>query len=454
VIGSAEGEVYPDLAESWDISDDGLEYTFHLREGAKFHNGDEITAEDAAFSIQAYYAEEGLPYSAKFAVIDKVEAVDKYTLKITLKSPNPYFLQDLAGTRGSAVMPKKVVEELGEDFGTSPETTVGSGPFKLVEWSDTQVAYEAFEDFYRGRPYVDRVVEKFVPDRATEVLEFKAGNADIQYLYAPADQEFLGNRELRKMVHDGLRPVVWWWWFNVEKPPFDDVKVRQAINYAIDNTKVLQIARPGSVPANQFITPGLVGHDDSIQYYAQDVEKAKALLAEAGFPDGIDIKLNVWNLQESVTEAQVLAAHLQESGIRAEVVPTEFGTFVSEYEKGAYGFWLTGEALNPNTAGDMMRYWPCDAPDNPANYCNPEVDALLEQAFEELDLEKRGELLAKAERLILEDAPYVPYMYPLKAVAVQPWLHGLEDVNITVGVPGHYALVLDKVWLDEDKRDR
>jgi len=455
VVGSMEGEIYPDLAESWDISDDGLEYTFHLREGAKFHNGDDITAEDAAFSIQAYYAEEGLPYSAKFAVVDKVEAVDKYTLKVTLKSPSPYFLQDIASVRGSAVMPKKVVEEFGEEFGTSPETTVGSGPFKLAEWSDTGLAYEAFDDFYRGRPYVDRVVQKLVPDRATGSLEFKAGNSDIEYLYSPTKQEFMANRELRKIVHDGLRLNTWWWGFNVEKPPFDDIKVRQAVNYAIDNALVLQIARAGlAVPATQFIMPGLLGYDDSLQYYEQDLEKVKSLLAEAGYPDGMDITVNVWNIGESVTEAQVVAAQLQEAGFRAEVVPTDFGTYVSEMEKGTYGFYLTGEALNPNTAADMMRFWPSDAPENNGNYSNPEVDALLKQAFEELDLEKRGKLIAEAQKLILEDAAFVPYMHDKKYIAVQPWVHGLEDVNIANGPGSHYAVVLDKVWLDPDMRDR
>lgn len=455
VVGSTEGEVYPDLAESWDISDDGLEYTFHLREGAKFHNGDDVTAEDAAFSIQAYYAEEGLPYSAKFAGVDKVEALDQYTLKITLKSPNPYFLQDIASVRGSAVMPKKVVEEFGEDFGTSPETTVGSGPFKLAEWSDTQLVYEAFEDFYRGRPYLDRVVQKLVPDRATGALEFKAGNSDIEYLYSPTKQEFMASRELRKLVHDGLRMNTWWWWFNLEKPPFDDVRVRQAVNYAIDNAQVLQIARAGlAIPATQFIMPSLLGYDESLKYYERDPEKVKALLAEAGYPDGMDITVNVWNIGESVTEAQVLAAQLQEAGFRAEVVPTDFGTYVSEMEKGTYGFYLTGEALNPNTAADMMRFWHSQAPENHANYSNPEVDALLEQAFEELDLEKRGQLLAEAQKLILEDAAFVPYMHDEKFIAVQPWVHGLEDVNIADGPGSHYAVVFDKLWLDPDKRDR
>jgi ABC-type transport system substrate-binding protein len=332
---------------------------------------------------------------------------------------------------------------------------VGSGPFKLVEWSDTGLVYEAFEDFYRGRPYLDRVVQKLVPDRATGALEFKAGNSDIEYLYSPTKQEFMANRDLRKMVHDGLRMNIWWWAFNLEKPPFDDIRVRQAVNYAIDNAKVIQIARAGlALPATQFIMPSLLGHDDSIQYYAQDLEQVKTLLAEAGFPDGMDITVNVWNIGESVTEAQVLAAQLQEAGFRAEVVPTDFGTYIAEMDKGTYGFYLTGEALNPNTAADMMRFWYSDGPDNLSNYNNPEVDALLEQALAELDLEKRGALLAQAERLILEDAAYVPYMHDQKYIAVQPWVHGLEEVNIADGPGSHYAVVFDKLWLDEDMRDR
>jgi ABC-type transport system substrate-binding protein len=455
VVGSVEGEVYPDLAESWEISDDGLEYTFHLREGAKFHNGDPITAEDAAYSIQAYYSDPGLPYAAKFALVDSVEVIDDLTLKITLQSPNPYFLQDIASVRGSAVMPKAVVEELGDEFGTSPETTVGSGPFMLTEWSDTQVVYTTFEDFYRGRPYVDRVVQKIVPDRSTGALEFKAGNSDMEYLYSPAKQEFMEDPNLRPLVHAGLRMNTWWWGFNVTLPPFDDVRVRQAVNYAIDNAKVIETARAGlAIPANQFIMTGLLGHDDSIQYYAQDLDMVKSLLTDAGYPDGMDITVNVWNIPESVTEAQVVAAQLQEAGFNAEVVPTDFGTYVSEMDKGGYGFFLTGEALNPNTAADMMRFWHSERGESKSFYANPDLDALLEEAVAELDLEKRGDLLAEAEVILLDDAAYVPYMYDQKYIAVQPWVHGLEDVNIANGPGSHYAVVFDKIWLDPEKRDR
>ena len=455
VVGSVEGDVYPDLAESWDISDDGLEYTFHLREGAKFHNGDPITAEDAAFSIQSFYSDPGLPYAAKFSLVDTVEAVDDLTLKITLTSPNPYFLQDIASVRGSVVMPKAVVEEFGDEFGTSPETTVGSGPFVLTEWSDTQVVYTAFEDFYRGRPYLDRVVQKIVPSRETGALEFKAGNSDIEYLYSPAKQEFMEDPNLKPLVHAGLRMNTWWWGFNVTLPPFDDVRVRQAVEYAIDNAAVIDTARAGlAIPANQFIMTGLLGHDDSIDYYAQDLDKVTELLTAAGYPDGLDITVNVWNIGESVTEAQVIAAQLQEAGFNAEVVPTDFGTYVAEMDKGTYGFFLTGEALNPNTAADMMRFWHSERAESKSFYANPDLDALLEEAVGELDLERRGELLVEAEIILLEDAAYVPYMHDQKYIAVQPWVHGLEDVNIANGPGSHYAVVFDKIWLDPEKRDR
>lgn len=455
VVGSVEGEIYPDLAESWDISDDGLEYTFYLREGAKFHNGDPVTAEDAVYSLQAFYSDPGLPYAAKFALVESIEVVDDLTLKITLESPNPYFLQDIASVRGSAVMPKAVVEEFGDDFGTSPETTVGSGPFVLTEWSDTQVVYTAFEDFYRGRPYLDRVVFKIVPERATGALEFKAGNSDIEYLYSPAKQEFMEDPNLRPLVHAGLRMNTWWWGFNVTLPPFDDIRVRQAVNYAIDNAQVIETARAGlAIPSNQFIMTGLLGHDDSIQYYERDLDMVKTLLADAGYSDGLDITVNVWNIGESVTEAQVVAAQLQEAGFNAEVVPTDFGTYVSEMDKGSYGFFLTGEALNPNTAADMMRFWHSERGESKSFYTNDDIDALLEEAVKELDLEQRGELLVEAEIILLEDAAYVPYMYDQKFIAVQPWVHGLEDVNIANGPGSHYALVFDKIWLDPDKMDR
>lgn len=455
VVGAAEGDVYPDLAESWDISDDGLEYTFHLRQGAMFHNGDEITAEDAVFSLQAYYADEGLPYASKFVLVDKIEAADKYTVVVTLTSPNPYFLQDLAGVRGSAVMPKAVVEEFGDEFGTSPETTVGSGPFMLTEWSDTQLVYAAFEDFYGGKPYLDGIVQKTVPERTTGALEFQAENSDIEYLYAPTSNEFMEDPNRKPLVKVGKGQRTWWWGFNVQMPPFDDVRVRQAVNYGIDQAGVIEIARGGlAVPANQFIQSDLLGHDDSIQYYDRDPDMVKSLLTEAGYPDGMDITVNVWNIPDSVAEAQVVAAQLQDAGFNAEVVPTDFGTYIAEMEKGSYGFFLTGEGLNPNTASDMYNFWHSERGQAYSGYENPDLDALLEEALVELDLTKRGELLGAAERILLEDAAYVPYLYPMLFIAVQPWVNGWEGIEIADGPAAHYGTRFDVVWLDPDKMDR
>jgi ABC-type transport system substrate-binding protein len=456
VLGSAEGEIYPDLAEGWDISDDGLEYTFHLREGLKFHNGDEITAEDAAFSIQAYYADPGLPFASKFALVDDVEPVDKYTLRITLTSPNPYFLQDIATVRGSAIMPKAVVERFGDDFGSSPETTVGSGPFVLAEWTDTEMVFTAFEDWYLGRPYLDRVVNRMLADRATGALLFKAGDSDYEYLMSPAREEFMSDPQLRPLVSEATAQRGWWWGFNVTLPPFDDIRVRQAVNYAIDQAEVIEIARAGlGAPANQWLQTDLLGHDDSIQYYDRDPAKAQELLTEAGYPDGLDIDVNVWNFPESVTEAQVVASQLEEAGFRAEVVPTDFGTYMEEMDKGRYGFFISGDAQEPNTAELMRRFWHSEGERRAASfYVNPDLDALIEEAVREQDLTRRGELLVEAERILLEDAVYVPYMYPMLHIAVQPWVHGFEDIAIPAGPHSDDKVRFDQVWLDPEKRDR
>ena len=452
--GSAEGEVFPDLAESWDISDDGLEYTFYLREGLKFHNGDEVTAEDAAFSIQAYYAEEGLPFGAKFGNVESVEAVDKLTVKITLKNPNTYFLTDLAGVRGSAVMPKKVVEELGDEFGTSPETTVGSGPFILTEWTDTHIRYEAFDDWYLGRPYLDGMAQKIVPERPLGALEFQAGNTDIEYLYGGDVQKFLEDPELKKSTHPSERQAIRWWSFNVEKPPYDDVRVRQAINYALDQAPWVEVSRAGlATPANQFIAVNMVGHDDSIQYYAKDMDMAASLLADAGFPDGLDVEIYVWNVAPEVVDAEVLAAQLNEGPFNASVIPVDFGTAVEEAEKGTYGFFINGEALNPNTAADLRRYFGSEGGGNVSNWSNPDFDALVEEADLEQDLTKRGALLAEAEKILLEEAVYIPYMYPWTVIAVQPWIGGVEG-NVAYSPPSHYVTRFDKWWFPQDKMDR
>ena len=448
----APSSVYPDVAESWDISDDGLVYTFHLREDATFHNGRQITADDVVFSLNEY-AKEGMPHSTKFAIVESMEAPDDLTVVITLNNSNQYFLQSIAGPKGSFVMPRDVVEDLGDDYGSSPENFVGSGPFTLAEWTDTEIVFEAFDDWYDGRPYLDRWEQLIMPDRDTRILELRAGNVDMLYLDPPYKQQFLADPEWVDDLAVGSRSNTWFFLMDPDIPPFDDIRVRQAINWAVDMDRLLEITRGGvATTANQITPPGLDGHDNSIQYYRpRDLNKARELLAEAGYGEGdLSIQMYVWNRKSATTDMEFLASQISEAGINAEIVPVEFSTYLSEMGKGTYGFFVTGQTWGPDSADWMAANWHSEGPRNGIGYNNPEVDALLDKANLETDLDVRGELIADAERLILEDSVYVPYFHDKDAIAIQSWVHGLLRPNIAATGQGFWVTRFEKVWLDPE----
>jgi peptide/nickel transport system substrate-binding protein len=224
----------------------------------------------------------------------------------------------------------------------------------------------------------------------------------------------------------------------------------------VDMDRLLEITRGGvATTANQITPPGLDGHDDSIQYYRpRYLDKARELLAEAGYGEGeLSIQMHVWNRKSATTDMELLATQISEAGINTEMVPVEFSTYLSEMGKGVYGFYVTGQTWTPDSADWMAANWSSDGPRNGIGYSNPEVDALLEEAQLELDMDKRGELITRAEVRILEDSVYVPYFHDKDVIAIQPWVHGLLDPNIAATGQGFWVTRFEKVWLDPEYRD-
>ncbi|MGH6913935.1 MAG: ABC transporter substrate-binding protein, partial [Geminicoccales bacterium] len=299
-------ELIPDLAESYTISDDGLTYTFKLRPGVKFHNGRELTASDIKYSIERsvnpatqspgqgfFSAIKGFEEmaSGKAKELSGITTPDDGTVAIELSRPDATFLHVMAINFAFAV-PKEEVEKYGPDFGRNP---VGTGAYRMTEWTLGQrVVFEKNEDYYRpGVPFLDKIVFEVGQEPTVALLRLQRGEVDVlgdpipsaqflQVVNDPANKDLIVEGDL---LHTGYVTM------NVTKPPFDNQKVRQAVNMAINKDRVLRIVNNRGVAANQPLPPAMPGYDKSYEGYAYDPKKAKSLLAEAGYPDGFKTEL-------------------------------------------------------------------------------------------------------------------------------------------------------------------
>ena len=327
-------ELEPDLAESYTVSDDGLTYTFKLRDGVKFHNGRAMTAADVKYSLEravnpATQSPGGGYFGAiagyddmvggKATEMSGVVATDDNTVTITLTRPDATFLHLMAINFGY-VVPKEEVEKAGADWGKSP---VGTGAFKFVEWAPGQrLVLERNPDYFRqGVPYLDKLTFEFGQDPTVAVLRIKNGEIDILGDGIPPAQfaEITGDPSNKDLIAEGEQLHTGYVTMNVTQPPLDDVKVRQAINMAINKDRVVKIINNRAKPANQPLPPAMPGYNPEQKGFAYDPEGAKKLLAEAGHPDGFATELYAMNVDPNPRIAQAIQADLASIGIKAEI---------------------------------------------------------------------------------------------------------------------------------------
>ena len=300
----------PELAESYDISPDGQTFTFKLRHGVKFHNGREMTADDVKYSLdRATNPKTQSPGAGFFGSIkgyddvaagnaeslEGVTVVDPYTVKFKLTRPDATFLHVMA-INFAHVVPKEEVEEYGADFGKHP---VGTGAFKLTEWTLGQrLVFERNPDYWRkGLPHLDKITFEIGQEPIVALLRLQKGEVDIAGDGIPPAKflEVMADPEQKARVVDGGQLHTGYVTMNTQMAPFDNVKVRQAVNMAINKDRIVQLINNRAVPANQPLPPSMPGYDKAFKGYAYDVAKAKALLAEAGHPDGFETELFAMN---------------------------------------------------------------------------------------------------------------------------------------------------------------
>ncbi len=327
------GALEPDLAESWEKSDDGLEWTFHLREGVKFHHGyGELTAEDVVFSLNRAANPDTSSFSGDYAAFEKVEALDDKTVKITLSAPVPSLLGLVANYHGGNIVSKKAVEELGADFTLK---AVGTGPFMVGEYSPQEsITFDANPDYFRGKPKLDQIVYRFIPSDSARDLAMQSGELDV--VYGRQDQQWIERVSAMDGVSvDVVRPAeLQNIHFNMSMPPLDDIAVRKAIATAIDRQQFVDFLGDAiAKPAQSIIPAGNLGFAPQDLVEKGDPAKAKQMLADAGYPDGITLKMIQTSLPSMLSVAQVLQAQLAEAGITLDLEVVDHQTFHANIRK-------------------------------------------------------------------------------------------------------------------------
>jgi len=418
-------ELEPDLAEKWDVSDDGLEYTFYLKQDVTFHDGTPFNADAVKFSFERQidpnhpFHDTGQYAYAEFTfgTVDKIEVIDDFTVKITLKEAFAPFLSNLAMHAASIVSPT-AVREYGADFSMNP---VGTGPFKFVSWDPgVEVVLEKNPDYFKGAPEIDQLIFKPITEAQTRLAELEAGNIDLIVSVPPDDLERLRSDENLQVVEQaGMH--TWWTAFNTQKEPFNNVKVRQAVSYAINKEAIVDGILQGTGElANTPLPPTVWGHNPNVKNYEYDPEKAKELLAEAGYADGFEVTYWVPESGSGMQQPQAMAAAIQadlkEVGITVEIQTLEWGAYLDKVflppdqnDMDMHQMSWIGDNGDPDNFLYILlssEQWPT-AGFNDSYYKNEKVDELLANARVTKDKGERTAMYEEAQVLIMEDAPIV-----------------------------------------------
>ena len=417
------GALEPDLAESWEASEDGLTWTFKLRPGVKFHHGyGELTADDVVFSLSRAANADTSAFASDYRAIDTIEAVDPMTVKITLKNRVPALLALVSNYHGGTIVSKKAVEERGDGFATNP---VGTGPFMVESFtSQESVKFVANPDYFRGAPKLDGIEYRYIPSDSARDLALKAGELDVSY--GRQDQEWINQTKATDgLLVDIMRPAeLQQLYLNTTSAPLDNPEVRRAVATAINRPEYIafigeSLARePGSV-----IPAGNLGWDNSTPIYGEgDVEAAKKMLADAGHPDGITIKMIQTSLPTMLGVAQVAQAQLAKAGIDLQLEVVDHQTFHAQIRQDLSQMVYYSAARFPIADVYLTQFFHSDSivlkPTASINFSHCDVaDAEIVAARSEPDAEKQKQLWAAAQKKIIENICAVPLYEQLIAYA-------------------------------------
>lgn len=433
--------VGPELAESWDISDDGLVYTFNLRQGVTFHNGRPMVAEDVVYSFERLVDPETASTSAAdLASMGKVEAPDELTVVMTLKAPDASLLATLSG-QSTIIIPREVVEENGD----LSQVAVGTGPFIFKEYvPNTRIVLEKNPNYWEeGLPYLDGMELTPITEDTSRTTALVTGTVDF-IEYAPLrDIEVLEQDGSLKLAGDENTNVRFIG-LNVEREPFNNLQVRQAIAKVIDREAVLGPAVFGHGTPTEILFPDNFWAALEHEPTPPDIEGAKALLAEAGYPDGFETSITSWSAYSFLSNAAVVVQEqLKQIGIEAELNLVENATMVDQvYIAKDFDIAVTGESayVDPNTL--IQSNFGTGESGNFVNYSNERVDELIVEGMAATDQTARQEIYQEIQRILLEDLPWVNLFIANQFEAMK------DDVMGYTHIPTGSNISLRETWLD------
>ncbi|MFD9896769.1 ABC transporter substrate-binding protein [Mesorhizobium sp. UC22_110] len=417
------GEVLPDLAESWTISEDGKVYTFKLHKGVKFHDGTDFDASDVKFSLDRARAENSQNAQKQlFAAIDTVDVADPATVKVTLKQPQGSFLYNMGWGDAVIVAP--------ESADTNKEKPIGTGPFKFQNWAKGSSVTLVKSDNYWGAPIsLDKAEFRFIPDASAAVPAMLSGDVQAFPNMPTSDSlsQFQSDPRFKVVVGSTEGETILA--MNNGKPPFDQLKVRQAISYALDRKAIIDGASEGlGQPIGSHMSPSSKDYVDLTGTYPHDPAKAKELLKEAGLASGTKVTLKLPPPPYARLGGEIIASQLRDVGIETEIIPVEWAQWLDQvFTKKDYDLTIVSH-VEPNDIGIYARK------DYYFNYQNPEFNKIIEELDVTADEGKRKELLGKAQKILADDA-VVGFLFELPKVGV--WDAKIEGLWQNQPVPAN-----------------
>lgn len=424
VEANVEMELVPGLAERWEQPDDTT-YVFTLRKGVKFHNGEELKASDVKFSLDRMLANPKVAHIIE--AVESVEVQDEYTVVVKTIEPFGPLLSHLSHTAAS-ILNEKAVTEAGDDYGQNP---VGTGAYKFKSWSaGEKIQLERNEDYYGQKANIKNVVFRNITEGTNRALGLESGEIDIAYDIEPTHKGRVEGSNKLELI-EGASLSYAYIGINTEKEPFNNKLVRQAINHAINVDEIIAAVLKGAgEKANAPIGPKVYGHNPDTKPYTFDIEKSKALLAEAGYAEGF--KTTIWTNDNPVRMkiAQIVQAHLKEVGIDVTIEPLEWGSYLERTGAGEHDMFILGwTTVTADADYGLFALYHSTQKGSPGNrdfFENAEVDRLLEEGRTETDPAKRLEAYKKAQEIIVSEAPDVMLYYGLQNAGVQSYVQGFE----------------------------
>lgn len=432
-----ENNIVESLAVEWKDVDEST-YEFKLREGVKFHDGEDFNAEAVKANLDRILDEKvASPRYFLYEMIESVEVIDEYTVQIKTEYPFAPLYAHLSHSGGAMISPKSIEEDYaamedGQQAGTIiSENPVGTGFFKFESWNPgTEIKLVKNEEYWGDKPHIDSVTFKVIPESTTRNADLERGFVHVVDPVQPIEVEEINAGDYAQVLQKASASLSYIG-FNAEKEPFNDPKVRQAISMMVNKEEMIDGVYEGfGIPAKGPLAPSIFGYNDDAKPLEYNVEEAKKLMEEAGYADGFDTTIWTNDNPQRIDMAIILQNSLKELNINAEVEQMEFGAYLEKTAEGEHDMFILGWS---NATGDadygMYALFHSSQKGNPGNrtfYENPEVDKLLDEGRREADPEKRIEIYNQIQEHLIEDAPMVYIHHQEYLLGVSNQITGFE----------------------------